>query len=92
MARRHRLHARIAIVRGPKDVGLFDGQDVIHKIEGHFDRRANRFAAIDGYIAVKDLVYDFSIRHKPLLQGNQALQQQLSLGLVRMWGTHKIHR
>lgn len=72
--------------------GPIHGQHLIDDAEQGVKRRLDCVAAVDGNVAVQDLLKHFGIRNEALPVADQFLEQALRVALMRMRRTNEIHR
>ncbi len=77
---------------GAKDIRLLDRKNVVHDIQDELEGRPDRFSSVDRSVPMDNLLQHFCVNHKTLSRCNQALQEKLRLGLVRVRRTNQVHR
>ena len=69
-------------------IGRTSSDDIQYELEG----RPDRFSFVDRSVPMDNLLQHLGVSHKPLPRCNQALQEKLRLGLVRVRRTNQVHR
>jgi hypothetical protein len=72
--------------------GSIDGKNVIDDPEQGIKRWLNGVTAVDGYVAVQDLLEDFRIRDQSLAAAQQFFHQSLRVDFMGVRRSHQIHR
>jgi len=89
---RRQQSAALHDLAGAKDIGLLDGKNVIHNIQYELEGRPDRFSFLDRGVPMNNLQQHLGVGYKPLSRCDQALQEELRLGLVRVRRTNQVHR
>ena len=85
---RRQQSAALHDLAGAKDIRLLDRENVVHDIQYKLEGRPDRFCSVDRSVPMDNLLQHLGISHKPLSRCNQALQEKLRLGLVRVKRTN----
>jgi len=73
-------------------ITLFDRENLVNDIQNHLKCRSDSVPSVDRRIPTEYFLQNLGIRHETLSRGNQAFQENLRIGLMRMRGSDKIHR
>jgi len=76
----------------PQNVGLLYREDIIHDFQKQLECRRNRFSSADGGIPMQDLLKHFGVGYEALSRCDQALQEKLRFGLVRVRRADEVHQ
>ena len=69
-----------------------DRQHLVHDRHDRIECRLDGRAAVDGNIAVQDLLEHFRVRDEPDALGDQPFERALRVDLVRVRRADQIHR
>ena len=79
-------------VLGVLHVNTLNRQHVVHHAEDRIKSRLNRLALVDCHVPMTDLLQHLGVGDEPFSSRQRRLQQTLRIELVRVCGTHQIHR
>jgi len=68
-----------------------DREHFVNQTEECVESRLDGVAPFQGHVAVQDFLQNLGIRDQTLVIGDTALENLLSVALVRMHGTHEVH-
>lgn len=77
---------------GTLDHRLIDGEDLIDNAEKSIESRLDEIDATNGHIAMEDFLQSFGIGNEAVAIADQAFQDALGIGFMRMRGADQVHR
>jgi hypothetical protein len=77
---------------GSLDDCAINRKDLIDDTEQGVERRLDRVTAVDGDVAMQNLLEDLRVRHETLASRDRLFQESLCVGLVGVRRPHEIHR
>jgi len=77
---------------GPQNIILLYREDIIHNVQKQLECRPNGFPLAYGGIPMQDLLKHFGVGYETLSRRDQAFQEKLRFGLVRVRRTDEVHR
>jgi len=91
VARRHQ-RAVLCDLTGPQDVRLLDSKNIVNDVQNYLEGWPDGLPFADCRVPMQDLLQHFRVSDQPLSRRDKALQQNLSLTLMRMWSADEVHR
>jgi hypothetical protein len=77
---------------GPLDSRRIHHENLVVEAEQDVEHGLDGIPAIDGHIAMQDLLKDLSVRDQALALDHATLQQTLRFDFVGMGGSNQVHR
>jgi len=71
---------------------LIDGQDLVNDAEQGVEGWLDGVTAVDGDVAVQDLLQHFGVGHQALAVADQFFEQSLRVAFVGMGRADEVHR
>ena len=87
-ADRRRLPRTMVRARNGREI---DREDLVHEAQHGIEGRLDRVEAVDGDVAMENLLEHLGVGHEALPLGDAALQEPLRVRLQGMRGPHQVH-
>ena len=88
---RRKPRAALSDFSGPQNVRFLNCEHLVDNLQDCLECWLDGVSLVDRCVPMENFLEHFSIGHKPLSRGDQAFQQNLGIGLVRMRGSDQIH-